>query len=81
MTYHPSYPTSEGYENWVEYALAQNPNTSFALALPSGTNPESTGAAAYASTWHRGHSTAWHDLIDTLGTLDPGVDLFCIPYG
>ncbi len=81
MTYHGDYPTSEGYENWIEYALAQNPNTRFALALPWGPNPESTSAAAYASNWHLGHSTGWHDLIDTLRALYPGVDIFCIPYG
>jgi hypothetical protein len=81
MTYHPNYPTSEGYENWIDYALAQNPNTRFALALPWATNPESTSAATYASTWHLGHSTAWHDLIDALRTRYPGVDIFCIPYG
>ena len=27
MTYHPDYPTSEGYENWIDYALAKNPTT------------------------------------------------------
>lgn len=49
MTYHGAFPTSEGYENRIEYALAQNSNTRFALALPWGTNPESTSAATYAS--------------------------------
>ena len=42
MTYHPTYPTTEGYENWINYALSKNPNTRFALALPWGTNPCST---------------------------------------
>ena len=81
MTYHGDYPTSEGYENWIEYALAQNPNTRFALALPWAPNPESTSAATYASDWHLGHSTGWHDLIDTLRNFYSGVDIFCIPYG
>ena len=70
-----------GYENWISYALAQNPNTAFALALPWGTNPETVNAAPYAATWHAGHSTAWHDLIDDLRALYPGVEIYCIPYG
>jgi hypothetical protein len=81
MTYHGAYPTSLGYENWISYALAQNPNTRFALALPWGTNPESTSAAVYANTWHAGHATGWHDLIDYLRSLYPGVEIYCIPYG
>ena len=82
MTYHGAYPTTEGYENWIDYALAQNPNTRFALALPWGTNPESTSAVAYASDWHLAHSTGWHGLlVDALRALYPGVEFFCIPYG
>jgi len=81
MSFHGDFPTSEGYENWIDYALAQNPNTSFALALPWGTNPESTSAATYASDWLLGHSTGWHDLIDALRALYPGVEIYCIPYG
>lgn len=81
MTYHPDHPTSEGYENWIDYALAQNPNTRFVLALPWATHPGSTSAAAYASTWHAGHATAWHDLLDDLRLLYPGVEIDCIPYG
>jgi hypothetical protein len=34
MTYHPDYPTTEGYENWIDYALAQNPRTRIFIALP-----------------------------------------------
>lgn len=81
MTYHPDHPTTEGYENWFDYALAQNPNTKFALALPWSTNPESTTAATYASTWETAHDTGWHDFVETLRGLYPGVEIFCIPYG
>jgi hypothetical protein len=81
LTYHPAHPTSEGYENWITYALAQNPNTRFVLALPWGTNPESVSAATYAAVWHAGHSTGWHDLIDDLRALYPGVEIDCIPHG
>lgn len=81
MTYHPTYPTTEGYENWINYALAQNPNTRFALALPWGTNPGSTAAATYANGWSAAHASGWHDLVDDIRALFPGVDIYCIPYG
>ncbi|MEZ5567912.1 MAG: thrombospondin type 3 repeat-containing protein [Halioglobus sp.] len=81
MTYHPNYPTTEGYENWINYALAQNPNTRFALALPWLTNPGSFPSADYANGWNLFHATAWHDLVDELRALYPGVEIYCIPYG
>ena len=82
MTYHSDHPTIEGYEKWFDYALAQNPNTRFALALPWLPYPETIAdAATYESTWHAAHSTSWHDFIDTLRELYPGTEVFCIPYG
>lgn len=81
MTYHPSYPTLEGYINWIDYALAQNPNTRFALALPWATSPGATPAQAWADGWMAAHASVWHDLIDALRALYPGVEIYCIPYG
>lgn len=82
MTYHPTYPTSEGYENWIDYALAQNPDTRIALALPWTPYPEATpDAAMYASDWNTAHTTTWHAFIDSLRALYPGTEIFCIPYG
>lgn len=81
MTYHPDYPTSVGYENWISYALSQNPNTHIVLALPWPDQPESSSAAAYSNLWHNGHDTAWHDLLDYLRGLYPGVEIRCLPYG
>lgn len=81
MTYHGDYPTTEGYENWIDYALAQNPNTRIMLALPWGGYPESSSAAVYASTWLAGHAAGWHNLVDYLRGLYPGVEIFCNPYG
>ena len=81
MTYHPDYPTTEGYENWIDYALAQNPNTRFFLALPWSQQPASTSASVYASSWLAAHATAWHDFVDELRALYVGVEIFCIPYG
>lgn len=66
MTYHSNYPTTLGYENWINYALANNPNTRFILALPWSTDPETVTAAAYASTWQLAHDTGWHAFVDSL---------------
>jgi hypothetical protein len=81
MTYAPEYPTTEGYKNWIDYALAKNPNTRFALALPWQDFPENYDSATYANYWNLGHTTGWHDFVDEIRALYPGVDIYCIPYG
>lgn len=81
MTFHPTYPTTTGYENWIDYALAQNPNTRIAIAWPWLTSPASTTAAAYAAVWNGAHTGGFHPFIDTLRDLYPGVDIYCLPYG
>ncbi|MEO2169659.1 MAG: hypothetical protein ABGY42_16375 [bacterium] len=81
MTYHGAYPTTEGYENWFDYALAQNPDTRFFIGLPWADFPENDDAATYASFWLSAHATAWHDFIGSLRELYPHVEIFCIPYG
>jgi hypothetical protein len=81
MTYEPTYPTTEGYQNWINYALAKNPNTRFFIALPWLDYPGNYDAATYASGWLFWHSTQWHAFIDSVRALYPGVDIFCIPYG
>jgi hypothetical protein len=82
MTVHQDYPTLTGYINWFDYALAQNPNTRFMLALPWLPDPSSYTAAAYESAWHASHIGLWHhDLVDALRALYPGVEIFCNPYG
>ena len=81
MTYEPTYPTTEGYENWIDYARTQNPTTRFFVALPWLDRPGNYDAATYASIWLTFHATIWHDFIDSLRALYPGVDIFAIPYG
>lgn len=81
MTYHPDYPSLEGYENWVDYALARNPDTVFFVGLPWLTNPGSMDAATYASTWHSAHEAIGHGIIDDLRTEFPDADFYEIPYG
>ena len=81
MTYHPDYPGIEGYRNWVNYALAKNPDTRFFIALPWLTTPASFDSATYESLWHLYHPAIAHGFIDTLRAEHPGVDFYCIPYG
>lgn len=81
MTYHPDYPTIEGYRNWVNYALQQNPDTRIFIALPWLPGPGSYDSAAYAAFWDIFHPAIAHSLIDTLRSEFPGVDFYCIPYG
>jgi len=80
MTYHPDYPTTEGYENWIDYALAQNPRTRIVVALPWINYPSDYTTVAYNNLWHTYHP-AWHDFIDSLRALYPGVEIYCLPYG
>ena len=81
MTYHPDYPTLRGYRLWVEYALAQNPDTRFAVALPWSFNPGQTPTAQYESEWHAGLTNILQPGIAHMRNLYPGVEIFCIPYG
>jgi hypothetical protein len=46
-----------------------------------GDQPREHHGAIYASSWHAGHAAGWHDLIDYLRGLYPGVEIYCIPYG
>jgi len=82
MTYASSGPTTEGYELWFDYALSKNPDTRFFIALPWADFPSDyADAAAYANFWQPAHDGPWHDFIDELRALYPGVEIFCIPHG
>jgi hypothetical protein len=81
MTYHPAHPSLDGYRNWLDYALARNPDTRFFIAIPWLTDPGTMSAATYSSTWHAAHDAIGHGLIDALRTEYPGVDIYDIPYG
>lgn len=66
---------------WMDYALAQNPSTSFVLALPWPDFPEDYESdTEFAELWHGGHAL-WHDLIDSLRASYPGVEISCLPHG
>ena len=82
MVYDPTIPATEAYENWFDYALSKNPDTKFFIGLPwpdfPGNYPD---AASYANRWQPAHDGPWHDYIDSLRALYPGVEIYCVPYG
>ena len=81
MTYATTYPTTEGYELWLDYALSKNPDTKFFIALPWRDFPSEDTAEAYANSWQSAHDGPWHDFIDELRALYPNIEIFCIPHG
>ncbi len=83
MTYHGCAPTTEGYENWFNYALSKNPDTVFFVALPWPDFPEQdyADAAEYASVWEGAYEPEWLPFIDSLRALYPDVEIYSIPYG
>jgi len=81
MTYHPTYPSTVGYENWITYALDKNPTTRIFIALPWLPQPSNYSATNYANLWVAFNTTAWQDFVDSIRALYPGVDIYSIPYG
>ena len=81
MTYHPDYPSLTGYVNWIDYALAANPDTIVFVAIPWITNPVNYTAASYAAALDVGYPAVAHPLIDSLRAEYPDTTIFAIPYG
>jgi hypothetical protein len=81
MTYHPTFPSTEGYENWIGYALEKNAGTRFFIAVPWTPYPTSFNAADYANSWVAFNTGFWQDFMDSIRALYPGVDIFSVPYG
>ena len=81
MTYHPDYPSLTGYVNWIDYALAANPDTIVLVAIPWITNPVNYTAASYAAALDVGYPAVAHPLIDSLRAEYPDTTIFAIPYG
>ena len=80
MTYHPEYPTTEGYIKWIDEALINNPDISIALGLPWLSTPASMDTATYDAIAQAYHPQ-WHAFLDSLRALYPDLNIFCIPYG
>jgi hypothetical protein len=81
MTYHPDYPSLTGYVNWIDYALAANPDTMVFVGIPWITNPVNYAAASYAAALEVGYPAVAHPLIDSLRAEYPNTTIFAVPYG
>ena len=82
MTYEGTYPTDEGYINWIEYARENNPDTTFVLALPWPDFPQDYATAEeYSTAWHAGHDGDWSDLVGSLRAAYPDNEFISLPYG
>ena len=81
MTYHPDYPTTEGYENWIEYALERNPGVRIAIALPWLTQPSDFDDATYEAVWTAFRTGEFQTGINFLRRKYPDTEIFSIPYG
>lgn len=81
MTYHPSHPTLEGYRNWIDYALVDNPDVAVFIAIPWLTDPVDFTAAAYDAAYTAGYPGIVSVLIDPLRSEYPDTTIFAIPYG
>jgi len=80
MTYHPDYPETTGYANWITYAVDKNPSTRIFISLPWIPQPTDYTDAIYSALWE-GFKPTWHSFIDELRVLFPNTDIFCVPYG
>jgi hypothetical protein len=81
MTYCGDYNTTEGYENWINYALEKNPNTRIAIALPWLDYPSLSTTENYVNSLFSAYEEGWKNLIFQLKALYPGVSIFSIPHG
>lgn len=81
MTYSPVHPTEDGYRLWVDYALEQNPDTRFFIAMPWEADPGSVTSSVYEANYATLRVAPIHALIDSLREAYPGVDFYSLPDG
>lgn len=79
----PRNPTSFwGIPKWIDYALAQNPETRFGLALPWLDSPKQySDAETFSNNWDMLHERLWLPVIDNLRARYPGTEFLDIPHG
>ncbi|MEM8705168.1 MAG: S-layer homology domain-containing protein [Actinomycetota bacterium] len=81
MTYHPTHPTLEGYQNFIDHAVAANPDTIVFIAIPWLTDPVTYTAATYAASIPIAYAAIGPPLVDELRARYPNTEIFAIPYG
>ena len=71
-----------GIPKWIDYALAQNPETKFGLALPWLDSPKQySDAETFSNTWNMLHERLWLAIIANLRARYPGTEFLDIPHG
>lgn len=80
LTFDPAFPTVDSYKQWVNYALARNPDTRIFIVVPWGSDAAGASSAAYAAQY-LGMEQSVHALIDSLRAKNPGADFYAVPSG
>ena len=71
-----------GIPKWVDYALAQNPDTKFGLALPWLDSPaQYPNADEFANNWNMLHERLWLTVLSNLRSRYPDTHFLNIPHG
>ena len=71
-----------GIPKWIDYALAQNPETKFGLALPWLDSPKQySDAETFSNNWNMLHERLWLAVIANLRARYPGTEFLDIPHG
>lgn len=72
--------TMEGYRLWIDYLLAQNPNTRVGIVVPWIPIPQNQTSAVYEANFNS-YLAGVHDNIETLRSEYAGLEIFSVPYG
>jgi len=81
MTYEGSAPTTEGYERWIEYALAKNKDTIFMIGIPWKDFPADMDTTNYTAVYRTGLSEGVAALFTGLRAKFPGTTFIENIYG
>lgn len=81
LTYHPMFPATDGYVNWINYALSQNSATKVVIGWPWSVEPENVSPAEYRSNWESRYNTLAKQLLDDLHAEFPDTTIILAPFG
>lgn len=81
MTYHPDYPTLDGYRLWIDEALLHNPDTAFFVGMPWLLDPTSMTSTEYSRAWQSAYADTVASIVRRLQVEYPTTTIFAIPYG
>lgn len=82
MTFEGTYPTTEGYKLWFDYAISSNSAVdTFMIGLPWLDFPTDYDTSNYTSTYRAQVQTLWPTLLAELRREYPNVTIMDVPYG